>query len=389
MFGNTDYTLDAYGEMIVDRVRMQAYVHALKSAVKDGSVVLDLGAGTGIMSLLACRFGASRVYAVEPADAVFTGMKISDGNGYADRIQFIQDMSLRVDLPETVDVIVSDLRGTTPMLQHHIPSVIDARERFLAPGGVLIPQSDLLFMSVVESDRNYRTVREPWQYNELDFDLSACNRVVSNNMYRWIPASDLRLLTPPVQWGRLDYASIQSPDVEAEASLTITESGMAHGLVVWFDTTLFDGFGFSNHPGETELVYGSSFLPFERPVQLQAGDTVRVVISVKLGAEDYNWTWNTDIYPATSGVAAKASFRQSTFFGYPLSLDKLKKREAAHVPVLNDEGEFQLRALKMMDGSRDLDQIARQAMQQFPDRYTSIQQAFDEFCNLSLKFSRS
>ena len=56
------YPITAYGRMIADEVRMDAYVSALRFVVRPDSVVVDIGAGTGIFALLACRFGARRVY---------------------------------------------------------------------------------------------------------------------------------------------------------------------------------------------------------------------------------------------------------------------------------------------------------------------------------------
>src|SRR4051794_24565464 len=103
----TIYRVSSYGEMIKDRVRTDAYARALQQAVKPGSVVLDIGTGTGIFSLLACKFGASKVYAVDPADAIELGRRSAAQNGFGDRITFLQDVSTSIDLPELADVVVS------------------------------------------------------------------------------------------------------------------------------------------------------------------------------------------------------------------------------------------------------------------------------------------
>ena len=133
------YNLSDYGRMIVDDVRMDAYAYALKAAVTPDSVVLDIGAATGIHALLACKFGARQVYAVEPNDAIHLARQIAAVNGFAGRIEFIQDLSTRISLPELADIIVSDMRGVLPLFGQHIPAIVDARQRHLAPGGRLIP----------------------------------------------------------------------------------------------------------------------------------------------------------------------------------------------------------------------------------------------------------
>ena len=139
---NSGYGVSHYSRMITDSVRMNAYIQALQKAIKPGSVVLDLGAGTGIFALLACRMGARRVYAIESNEAILVGQKTAIANGYADRITFIHSSSFDITLPEPVDVIISDLRGVLPFFRHHIPAIIDARSRFLRPAGNLIPQRD-------------------------------------------------------------------------------------------------------------------------------------------------------------------------------------------------------------------------------------------------------
>src|SRR5437870_1780607 len=113
------YSIYAYGRMIADNVRMAAYVQALRQSVKPNSVVLDIGTGTGIFALLACQFGARKVYAIEPDDAIQVARDIAVANGYAERIEFIQNLSTKVMLPERADVIISDLRGVLPWFQQH------------------------------------------------------------------------------------------------------------------------------------------------------------------------------------------------------------------------------------------------------------------------------
>lgn len=70
MSGPTVYSVSAYGDMITCEPRLSAYAEALRQAVRPGCTVIDLGAGTGIFALLACQYGAGRVTAIEPADAI-------------------------------------------------------------------------------------------------------------------------------------------------------------------------------------------------------------------------------------------------------------------------------------------------------------------------------
>src|ERR1044072_3208568 len=150
------YSIFSYGSMIADRPRMDAYARALRQAVRPGSVVLDIGTGTGIFAMLACRFGARQVYAIEPGDAIEVAREAAAANGFSERIEFIQGLSNSVVLPERADVIISDIRGVLPLFQHHLPTIIDARKRLLAPDGILIPRRDSLWAAIVQAPELYK-----------------------------------------------------------------------------------------------------------------------------------------------------------------------------------------------------------------------------------------
>src|SRR5216683_295755 len=139
------YSLSGYAGMISDRGRTDAYARALEAVVRPTSAVLDVGTGTGMFALLACRFGARKVYAVEASNVIEIAREVAAANGFSERIVFIQGTSTKIDLPEKVDAIVSDIRGISPLFQGSVPALIDARDRFLAPGGTMIPARDIIF----------------------------------------------------------------------------------------------------------------------------------------------------------------------------------------------------------------------------------------------------
>src|SRR5260221_11182370 len=123
---NPVYSVGGYGEMMADAVRMAAYERALRLACRPGSVVLDLGTGTGILALLACRVGARHVYAVDPSDTIGLAREIARVNDVSERITFIQGLSTDIELPEPVDVVVADVRGVLPMTGTSLATMIDA-----------------------------------------------------------------------------------------------------------------------------------------------------------------------------------------------------------------------------------------------------------------------
>jgi protein arginine N-methyltransferase 1 len=291
--------------------------------VTPDSVVLDLGSGPGVFALLACKFGARRVYAVEPDSTITIAREAAVANGFADRMEFFQTLSTEVTLPEPATVIISDLRGVLPWFQQHIPAIIDARKRLLAPGGTLIPGRDFVWSSVVEAPEAYEEIVGPWVHNQFDLNLSAgASRITNTWRKTRIEAGEL--LTEAVRWTSLDYYEVNSADVDAEISWPAARSGTAHGIAVWFDAETAHGVGFTNRPGAEELIYGQGFFPFPRPVQVSEGERINLRLRADLVENDYVWSWTTDF------TDQKIGFNQSTFYSVALSAEELKKKYARH-----------------------------------------------------------
>jgi type I protein arginine methyltransferase len=303
------YPLSGYGAMIEDRARMEPYAEAIRQTVKPGDVVLDIGAGTGIFAMIAHQSGAARIYAIEPNPAIRLAKKIIAANHMDDRIICIEGISTKLDLPEKANVIVSDLRSVLPLYAQHIPSIIDARERLLAPNGKLIPAEDTLYAAPVESAQEHSRINRPWQDNDYGLDLSAGADAEAK---RWSKAafSPASLLSEPCKWAVLDYASISDCAVEGRLDWTIQRNGMLHGIACWFDSELAPGIGFSNNPTGQRLIYGQAYMPLRVPLQVSSSDLIRAQIKAHWINEEYIWRWQGKIYSATGGEVAE--FDQST-----------------------------------------------------------------------------
>src|SRR5437762_2972018 len=318
--------------MVADEGRSGAYSRALQRAIGPDTSVLDIGAGTGILSLFACQYGARKVYAVEPSNVVSIAEETARANGFAERVQCIQALSTQISLPERADVIVSDLHGVLPLFQQHIPSIVDARRRLLAPGGKLIPRQDVLWTAVVEAPQQYDRLVKPWARERFELNMDAASRIVTNVWQKARVTPD-RLISKPYCWATIDYRTVESPNVSAEITFQVARPGTAHVFIVWFDAVLEDGIGFSNAPGQPELIYGSGFFPWSSPVGLAPDDTVSVNLRADLVGSDYIWSWETRVCEEDPG-RLKAHFRQSTFFGAPLSPAQLRKRRGSYQPRL-------------------------------------------------------
>lgn len=376
------YSVSNFGSMISDRRRTDAYREALRQAVKPGAVVIDIGTGTGIFALSACQFGAAKVYALEPGDPIEVARAIAQANGYGDRIEFRQQLSTTFHPPVKADVIVSDLRGVLPLFEQHVPSIVDARERLLQPGGILIPQSDSVWFSVVEAPELYNRRFGVWHEKPYGFDVSAAVQP-GNNTWSKGRVKVEGMLTEPACWGVLDYRSITHASFSGGATVTVRRPGVAHGLAVWFDTVLADGIGYSNSPRCPDLIYGNAFFPWLEPVAVSEGDVVSVHLSADMVSGDYVWGWSSAV---SADGRKKASFDQSTFFGAPLALDRLRKRAAGYTPRLTEDGRIDQSILALFDGRHSLEQVAQAIREHFPSRFASFQQALAYVADLSQRY---
>jgi type I protein arginine methyltransferase len=382
----TGYSLRAYGDMIRDAGRMGPYVEALRQAVQPGCTVVDIGAGTGIFSLLACEFGAEHVHAIEPDPSIETARRIAATNGFDQRITFHRTVSTEVTLTEPADIVISDLRGVLPLLEHHVAAIADARARLLKPDGTLIPRRDILHAAIIEDPDTYRPYDEPWNENAYGLDLSAAQPRIVNTWQKTTAKSE-SLLVAPQPWAELDYWTASSPSVRGEASWRAQRSGTAHAILLWFDAELADGIGFSNAPGPDPLIYGQAFFPLEHPVDLDEGDLCSVQLRADLVEGEYLWRWDTTITGRAEGSPPKAAFRQSTFEGLDLSPGTLHKRRDDFVPRLGLDGQIDAIALGQMNQGRPLRDVARELADRFPARFATEQEALDRAAALSVKYS--
>jgi protein arginine N-methyltransferase 1 len=380
------YSVVGFGSMIADETRLQAYAASLREVVRPDSLVLDIGAGTGIMTLLACQLGARKVVALEPSDCIELARQAVRENGFSGRVELFQALSGDVSLPERADVIVSDLRGILPPLRTNLADLIDARHRLLAPGGALIPRSDRLFVALLEDAERFERHVGIWRSRPSGLDLRSAISFSANAWRKATRVGPEMLLSAPRQWAAIDYWALEETSVQGKARLSASRDGVAHGLLLWFDAQLTGQVGFSNAPGGPELIYGQAFFPWPEAVPLREGDIADVELRADTVAGDYVWSWNSTVLRQGAPDGAVARFRQSTFLGEPIALKKLRRSADRYVPQLNEEGQIDLFALQLMTGGRSVADIAASLQEQFPARFPDLRKALARAGKLSTDY---
>lgn len=383
-----DYSIIAFGDMInsENKTRVDAYAAALRESITEESVVLEIGTGIGFFALLAAKFGARHVYAVEPNASIQVGRELAAANGCEKRITFLEGLSTDIELPERADAIVSDIRGALPWLADHIPSIQDARQRHLRPGGVLIPGQDTVCAAIVDAPKHFARRAASWDKNEYGLNLDAVRKRTINTWGKG-HVRPPQLLTQSQCWATLDYYTIEDFDAQGELHWTIENGGTAHGISSWFETKLTSQVGFSNAPDHPHNpMYSQSFFPWQQPVDLAAGDRVTVQLRAKRTSDNtYEWIWNTEV--CTDEGQPKAQFNQSTFAGKVWSPEDLKRRLPTFVPKLNGAAEIDAAILQLMDGQRNQQAIGQEIARRFPERFPTAEDALGRIIAVTKRYA--
>ena len=287
---------EVHRSMIRDQVRTKAFQRAIDSVVCTGDVVLDVGAGSGVLSLFAARAGAARVYAVERTSVAVLAQDLAAANGVAEIVEVIQGDLLDIELPERVDVIVSEWLGGFGIDEGMLAPVVVARDRWLKPGGVMIPSSVTAWAALVH-DRYLRETVEFLRDNPYGLELEGLvektvNEISYSGGFRHLAAGDRR--SEPVRlWttnvGLVTVEQAEAPH-EATLLLPVRDHGTANALALWFSAELAPGISLSVGPGDPPTHWGMTTAPLRSPVELTAGTAVRVRVRNAPARPAGTWT---------------------------------------------------------------------------------------------------
>ena len=288
--------IEVHRTMICDRVRTGAFRRAIDSVVRPGDIVLDVGAGTGILSLFAARAGAARVYAVERTTVAVLAQELAAANGVAEIVQVIHGDVMDVELPERVDVIVSEWLGGFGIDEGMLVPVIAARERWLKPGGVMIPSSVTAWAGLVHDRHLGETVAflrdNPYGLRLDGLVERTVNEILYSGGYLHLTEGDRRSEPGPLWTTDADMISLEQAQAphEAETMLKVRDPGTANALALWFNAVLAPGTSLSVGPGDPPTHWGITTAPLRSPVELTPDMVVRVRVRTAPARPMGTWT---------------------------------------------------------------------------------------------------
>ncbi|KAJ8573053.1 hypothetical protein K7X08_009564 [Anisodus acutangulus] len=313
-------------DMISDKVRTDAYRQAIleNPSLLKGAVVMDVGCGTGILSLFAAQAGASRVIAVEASEKMasvaaeiakdnsllWSGSKnegSDQGNGVMEVVQgMVEELkSTQKVQPHSVDVLVSEWMGYCLLYESMLSSVLYARDQFLKPGGAVLP--DMATMFAAGFGRGGTSI--PFWENVYGFNMSCIGEEIVKDASR-IPIVDVidscDVITNSTVLQNFDLMTMKLEEMDFTAMVELELKGetfangstgskpitsWCYGVVVWFDTGFTERFckekptTLSTSPHTTSTHWSQTILTFSEPIAMVSPGTSNVDKMAAVGTD--------------------------------------------------------------------------------------------------------
>lgn len=269
---------DFHRSMLADGPRNQAYESAIRASVRPGDVVLDIGAGSGLLAMMAARAGAARVVACE-ADPLLaaTAREIVKRNGYADVVEIIAERSTKLEcsgaLAVGADLIVSEVFSHTLLGEGAIETLNHAMKTLARPGARIVPCSASIQVALAE----YRGENPPPIGDVAGFDLGLFGRHAPRAISVPLKSRKLRLRSAAQPLFDFDFTRGEAPAEQRRKLELTSRGGRVDGIVQWIRLQLADEIAFENSPGPDRWCHWPCVLyPFDSPLETAEGDQVPV-----------------------------------------------------------------------------------------------------------------
>lgn len=282
--------IEYHRTLIADHVRNAAFLGALKAVIVPGeTTVADIGAGTGLLGLMASRLGAKHVYLYETAEVAGVAAEILKANRARNCHLFPCHSTEMVD-PPRVDVVVSETLGNFALEEHILGTMKDARARHLRPGGKLIPHRIVQTVAAVTAPRIHDEL-VAWDRVgaglNLALDLGCARSMSLNNIYvRTLAASELLDgMAGARTWDTVDLNRDARPARKGEARWTVSRAAAVQGFAIWWEADLAPGMALSTAPDAPRTHWEQLYLPLLEPMTIACGETMLLSLRSKSTVE--------------------------------------------------------------------------------------------------------
>ncbi|XP_034942596.1 protein arginine N-methyltransferase 1 isoform X1 [Chelonus insularis] len=296
-----DYYFDSYAhyaiheEMLKDEVRTVTYRNSMyhNKHLFKGKTVLDIGCGTGILSMFAAKAGAAKVIGIECSNIVEHAEKIVEANHLSHIITIVKGKVEEIVLPdgiEKVDIIISEWMGYCLFYESMLDTVLFARDKWLKPDGMLFPDKATLFICGIE-DRQYKDEKINWWDDVYGFDMSSIRQVAISE-----PLVDVvdpkQVVTNSCLIKEVDLYTVTKADLDFSSPFTlqVRRNDYVQALVTFFNiefTKCHKRVGFSTAPEGQYTHWKQTVFYFDSYMTVKKGEEIYGVFSMKPNARNY------------------------------------------------------------------------------------------------------
>ena len=274
-------------EMIKDTIRTETYMKAIiqNPELFRGKVVLDVGCGTGILSIFASRAGAAHVYGIDAAEVALQARQIVEDNGLTEKVTIIKGKVEEVQLPVgQVDIIISEWMGYFLLYESMLESLIFARDKWLAPDGIMLPDTAKLYLVGVE-DAEYKESKVDFWDSVYGVNMSMIKPLVVTE-----PIVDVveahAIATNETLVYSMDLKTVRNEETQfaAEYSLTAIKNENLHALVAWFDVEFNHGskkFRISTGPTKRYTHWKQTVFYLHEVLPMMSGEVLKGSLAVR------------------------------------------------------------------------------------------------------------
>lgn len=279
--------LAIHGAMLADQYRNQQLALAVAAIVRPGDVVIDVGAGSGLLSMLAARAGARAVYALEYGLMATVARHLVRTNGLESVITVEPCHSTQWQPPEPANAILCETLGFAIFDEEFRESLADARDRMLAPGGTLMPCKLRIYTVPVSPMHSVPNLGGIDELCGLDFKPLA--RLLSATSQRAHIPVENELAVRAEVWNLDCYTMSAAEILYGEVGFTIQKNGLLGGFLLWFEADLGGSISLSNRCPHWSNHWGQLFLAAKQQQEVHPGDHIRLQVRYA-PASHYIWS---------------------------------------------------------------------------------------------------